>query len=121
MQIYQSILGANIVNQALGGIIGHSLHNTLGTSRQIYRGTTTGTTISQSATDSQTSILIVTEIDSSKTIAIYPNSQSGANNPVVLLGDNQIICYGGASNTQSLVVGVSSNQSNGIKIIFFRP
>ena len=117
MQLYQQSTTSSIIGLAPGGITNINQRNAANTNyREVIKATTTGTTISQSATDSQTQILMVTEIDTSKTIALYPNSLSGSNNPVIVLGDNQIICYGGASNTQSLVVGVASNQSNGLKI-----
>lgn len=116
MQLYQSGAGASIVNLALGGVISMTQKNSTNVDRNIFRGTTTGTTIQQYATDISGIVLKVLEVESQKNISFYPNSTTGAYNPAVSNLDNQIVSGGTALNTSTLVVGCASNVSNGLKV-----
>lgn len=117
MQIFHSGLGARIYGQSPGGFISLNQSDISGTSREIYHGTAAGTRISMSATDYAGPILNVTEVNTGNSISIYPNSLGGSYNPVVLNGDNQILCVNDTINNTSFVVGANSTECNGLKII----
>ena len=77
--------------------------------------TLTGGNIRNSKTDNPVTIFNVIETNSGKNIGFIPNSNVNNLNPVVLAGDNQIVCST-TSNSNVLVAGVWSTRCNGLKV-----
>jgi len=116
-QLYESGPVFSIFNQSLGGNISLRQRNALNTQlREVIRATTTGTSINSSQTDGTNPTLTTTEIDSGKSIMLFPNPTSGLYNGAALNGYNQIVSVQTNPNTTVLVVGCHSATYNGLRV-----
>lgn len=114
-QISQSSTDTKIDCLGNSGTLTVSCKNANTSKNCFILSTSTGGNILNSKTDNTLTIFNVVETNSNKNIGFIPNSNANNLNPVVLAGDNQIICSS-ASNSNVLVAGVWSTRCNGLKV-----
>jgi hypothetical protein len=119
-QISQSSTDTKIDCLGNNGSLTVSCKNASTSKNCLVLSTVSGGNIINSKTDNALTVFNVIESNSNKNIGFIPNSNANNLNPIVLAGDNQIICST-TSNSNVLVAGVWSTRCNGIKIDGLNP
>lgn len=114
-QITQSSTDTKIDCLGNSGTLTVSCKNANTSKDCLILSTSTGANVLNSKTDNLLTIFNVVESNSNKNIGFIPNSNANNINPVVLAGDNQIVCSSSINN-QVLVAGVWSTRCNGLKV-----